>query len=337
MEKGSVAICFVQHAVRRARQQRLDVDLLLQRAGIAPQLLALPHARVPAASYSALWRVLTQAQDDEFFGQDARRMKPGSFALVCRSALTCKTLGPALQRAAHIFGLLLDDLAVSVETGADVALLQLQPRAGVEVRVFAHETMLMLLHGLACWLIGRRIPVQSASFAYPEPPYSDEYRSMYSTRLCFEQAFTTLRFDAAYLARPVVQTEAGAREFLLGTPANVILKYKNGNSLAARIRRRLRTLPACQWPEFDVLAAELRVSGATLRRRLQQDGQSYQAIRDQLRRDLAVDALLHSSHSVTQIALELGFAEPSAFYRAFKKWTRVRPAEYRRLRLPPSA
>lgn len=329
MEKGSVAICFVQHAVRPVIARHLDADALLRSAGIAPDLLRLPHARVSSASYSALWRAVAHALDDEFFGQDARRMKVGTFAMLCRSALQCRTLGQALQRAADFLDLILDDLGLQLEVENTVAVLRLQQRHAGAPRIFAHETMLILWHGLACWLVGRRIPVLATGFAYPEPAYSEEYRSMYSTQLRFEQAATSMRFDAAYLALPVLQTEATAHDFLPGAPANMILKYKNSGSIAAKIRRRLRLLPVRQWPEFDALAAEMHLTRSTLRRRLEQDGQSVQQIKDQLRRDLAIDDLLQSSKSVTQIALDLGFAEPSAFYRAFRKWTGARPAEYR--------
>ncbi len=331
MEKGSVAICFVQQAVQGVLARKLDAAPLLRGAGIAPDLLGLPHARVSAASYSALWRAVAQALDDEFFGQDARRMKVGSFAMLCQSVIHCKTLEQALRRALRFFDLILDDLGARLEVEAKVAVLGLHSRIeGTAPRIFAHETLLIMLHGLACWLVGRRIPVLSAGFAYAEPAYSEEYRSMYSSQLRFDEAYTSLRFDAAYLALPLIQDERSLQEFLRLAPANLVLKYKNSQSIASRIRRRLRALPAAHWPEFDALAGELHLAGSTLRRRLEQEGQSYQAIKDQLRRDLAIDYLLRSPKSVAGIALELGFAEPSAFYRAFRKWTGARPAEYRR-------
>ncbi|MCY1300503.1 putative HTH-type transcriptional regulator [compost metagenome] len=69
---------------------------------------------------------------------------------------------------------------------------------------------------------------------------------------------------------------------------------------------------------------------STLRRRLDEEGQSFRLIKDQLRRDMALEYLDRSSRSVSEIAEELGFAEPSALYRAFRKWTGVSLADHRR-------
>jgi AraC-like DNA-binding protein len=83
-------------------------------------------------------------------------------------------------------------------------------------------------------------------------------------------------------------------------------------------------------PDFEQLADEMNMAPATMRRRLQEEGESYQSIKDQLRRDLAISYLSHSSRSVAEIASELGFSERSAFHRAFRKWTGAAPGEFRR-------
>jgi AraC-like DNA-binding protein len=320
----------VERALQGVRERHLDADALLRRAGISPSLLRSPQARVSPANYSALWRLIAQELDDEFFGQDSRRMKMGSFAMLCHSVIHAKTLEQALWRTLRFFDLILDDIngAVACEKGLAKITLYERLQDGNH-RIFAHETLLIMLHGLICWLIGRRIPIISVGFAYPEPAYSAEYQSMYSKQLSFCEPNTTMTFKASYLVLPVIQNEHTVKDFLRIAPENVVLKYKNSNSLAAKIRRRLRALPLSKWSEFDVLAAELNLTRSTLRRRLNDEGQSYQSIRDQLRRDLAIDYLCHSSKSVAEIAIDLGFAEPSAFHRAFKKWTGARPAEYR--------
>lgn len=338
VEKGTISICFVDNALQGVRARNLDADELLRRVDISPNLLRLPQARVSATSYSKLWRLIAVTLDDEFFGQDSRRMKVGSFGMMCRLLVHCTDLRQALQRALGFFGLILDDLGCELSVRAGVASITMRERSHAGgPRVFAHETMLIMLHGVICWLIGRRVPILSVAFAYPEPDYSAEYQIMYSTQLSFSQPDTVITFDASYLDLPVIQNERSVVEFLRLAPENIILKYKNRNSVAAKIRKRLRALPLGIWPDFDTLASELHLSASTLHRRLDDEGQSYQSIKDEMRRDFAIDYLCHSPKSVAEISEILGFAEPSTFHRAFKKWTGARPAEYRRFAGAPEA
>jgi AraC-like DNA-binding protein len=333
-EPGTVAICFVTSALRAVLERRLDADTLLKQVGLSPALLQSPQARVSAQHYGALWRLVALTLDDEFFGQDSRRMKAGSFAMMCHAVLACKTLAQALDRSLRFYSLVLDDISGSlVRRGAEATLL-LSDRSAAPQREFAHEVLLILLHGVSCWLVGRRIPIQRAQFAYPEPAYSAEYCIMYSTNLEFRAPHTAMVFDASYLDLPIVQNERTVKEFLRIAPENILVKYKNGSSLGARIRRRLRQSLPGDLPEFEAVAREMSLTPATLRRRLHEDGTSFQAIKDQLRRDIAISHLSHSKRSTMDIGLELGFSERSAFHRAFKKWTGASPGEFRR-RLQP--
>ncbi len=338
-EPGTIAIHFVVAALESVRARRLDAEALLERVGLSASLLQVPQARVSAKHYGELWRLVAITLDDEFFGQDSRRMKSGSFAMLVHSVLGCKTLGQALERSLRFYGLILDDIAGSLVRGpaaegavlpGEAAVILRERQTGAAARTFAHEVLLMLLHGVACWLVGRRIPILRAHFSYPEPPHSLEYRLMYCTDLRFEMPFTSIVFEADYLDLPVVQNERSVKEFLRTAPENILVKYKNGSSMSARIRRRLRQLLPGEVPDFDTLAAELNMTTATLRRRLHEEGASYQGIKDQLRRDLAISYLSHSGRSVMDIALELGFSERSAFHRAFRKWTGASPGEFRR-------
>jgi AraC-like DNA-binding protein len=330
-EPGTIAICFVVAALQSARARNLDADELMAKVGLSPSLLQVPQARVSAKVYGALWRAIALALDDEFFGQDSRRMKAGSFAMLCHSVVACKTLGHALDRSLRFYALVLDDISGSSEHDAAEARIILHERvAGANQRVFAHELLLLLLYGVACWLVGRRIPILRTEFSYAEPAHSAEYRLMYSADLRFNRPNTLIAFEASYLDLPVVQNERSIKEFLRTAPESILLKYKNGSSLNARVRRRLRQCLPGEVPDFEGLADELNMTPATMRRRLHEEGESYQSIKDQLRRDLAISYLSHSSRSVMDIALELGFSERSAFHRAFRKWTGASPGEFRR-------
>ncbi|HTV96685.1 MAG TPA: AraC family transcriptional regulator [Steroidobacteraceae bacterium] len=330
-EPGTVAICFVAAALEAVRARQLDAEALLLKVGLSPALLDIPQARVSAKHYGKLWRLIAATLDDEFFGQDSRRMKAGSFAMLCHSVLACKTLGRALTRSLRFYGLILDDIAGTLERDAREARIVLEARnPGAARRTFGHEVLLLLLHGVACWLVGRRIPIKRAEFSYSEPGHSGEYRLMYCDDLSFDRPATAITFDASYLELPIVQDGRTVKEFLRTAPENIVTKYKNGSSVSARLRRRLRERLPGEVADLETLAAELNMTAATLRRRLHEEGTSYQDIKDRLRRDLAIRYLSHSNRSVMDIALELGFSERSAFHRAFQKWTGASPGVFRR-------
>ena len=330
MEKGTISILFVEAVLGGLRDKGFDADELLEQIGLSPSLLALPHARVSSDAYTMLLRLIAQVLDDEFFGQDARRMKVGSFAMMCHAVVHCRTLDRALKRVLRFFDLMLDDLRGTLSCDNGMVVLTLKEDPERPAGIFAHETLLMFVHRLACWLVNRRIPIQWASFRYGQPPQAAEYPLMFTSDLRFGQANTAIAFEYKYLTLPVVRTTQSLKEFLTVAPENLLVQYKDSNSLAAQIQRRLRDLPPAEWPGFDEIADDMRTSASTLRRRMEAEGQSYQAIKDHLRRDMAINLLSDSAMSVMDIAAELGFAETSAFHRAFKNWTGANPGEYRR-------
>ena len=72
------------------------------------------------------------------------------------------------------------------------------------------------------------------------------------------------------------------------------------------------------------------MSASTVQRRLATEGTSFQALKDELRRDLAIVRLNTSQVALATLADELGFADSAAFQRAFKGWTGSAPGTYRR-------
>ena len=349
MEKNSVSIHFVQSALNSIKNKDIDINNILIECGIESSLLSLENSRVSAAQFGHLWLVVARYIDDEFFGQDSHQMKVGSFAMLCNMLVHYKTLKSALICMLRFFNLLLDDFHSALVVDGQYSYIRITQKNSLnnslsnqlealdlshqelttQPRIFGHETLLILQHGIVCWLVGRRIPVLLAGFAYPKPSYSDEYKLMYSADLQFDQAYTSLKFESNYLQLLLVQSEQTVREFLKHAPTNIVLKYKNISSFSATIRKTLRETPIQDWPDFDSFAFSLNMTRSTLRRRLGEEGQPFQTIKDHLRRDMAMTLLSHSDTSMMDIATELGFAEPSAFHRAFKKWTNSTPNTYR--------
>ena len=328
MEKGTISMDFVAEALLVARQRGLDIAALVAGTGLSPELLAIPQARVSPEQYGALWHALADALNDEFFGMDSHPMRRGSFAILCHALLDCPTVGRAIERALRFFALVLDDLSGQLRVDGARAEVVLADR-GPPGRLFAHGTLFVVLYGVACWLGGRRLPLMEVNFCQPSPPNLAEYRLVFGNTLHFGAAASALALDARLLGLPVIRDAAALRVFLRQAPANFLVKYRSQAGDVARIRGLLSERPLAEWPSFEALAGALHTTPSTLRRRLEREGSSFQVIKDDLRRDMAIDLLCNSTRSVDDIGFALGFSEHSAFYRAFRRWTGASPGEYR--------
>jgi AraC-like DNA-binding protein len=87
---------------------------------------------------------------------------------------------------------------------------------------------------------------------------------------------------------------------------------------------------ARELPSLRSTAEVLYVSERTLQRRLAGTGLSFSGLVDGVRRDLALKHIGDAGLSISEIAYLLHFADSTAFYRAFKRWTSEAPAQYRR-------
>jgi len=322
----TVSAAFVASAVSRldaAARKRV-----LAACAIAPQVLTTTGARVPAASFGALWLAVAKELDDEFFGLDSRRMKVGSFALLCRALLNHASVGGALREAQRGFALFLDDVRVElVEEGPRARLLlhnRIQP---LDARRFADEALLVMLHGLLCWLAGRRIALRATAMAWPRPAHAAEYRRMFGTALQFDAPLTSVEFDAGVLRARCAPSAASLREFLRDAPQSVFLKQVSEPAWSERVRRRLRR--GADWPPAELVAAEWGVSAVTLRRKLAAEGTSWQRVVDEVRHALALRLLGDRSRSIEQVAASLGYGDARSLHRAFRKWTGAAPGAHR--------
>jgi AraC-like DNA-binding protein len=314
---SGVSIHFVKELVARC-----DAAPLLRAAGIDPAA-----NRVTAQSYAALMRGVAAALDDEFFGRDSRRMKLGSFAMLGHAVIGCRTLQRALARAIRFYGLMLDDTAGGLVERE--GLIWIEFRSKPEVDLFAHENLLLFLHRLACWLVNRRIPVSALGFAFPRPAHAGEYKLIFSAEAVFDQDRSFLAIDQRHAPLPVVRGEAALKEFLALAPENLFVRYRPSHGTAHLVRLHLAAMPLPDWPDFDRLARSLGMSASTLHRRLAAEDSHFQEIKDQIRRERAISLLRQSGRSIMAIAEDLGFAEPSAFHRAFRKWTGRAPGQFR--------
>ncbi|XYI34868.1 AraC family transcriptional regulator [Cupriavidus oxalaticus] len=326
----TVPVIFLNGLLAGLRARGHDCRGLLADAGIDPSLLELAGARVTATQYAQVFRLAIERFGDEGLGFLSRPLKPGSFALIAREALSAQTLDLAIRRAARAFGLLQDDVAADLRQDGERAGLVFRfitPAVGQQL--FFHELLVRVFWRLLAWMAGGRLPATRFDFAFGCPPYAGSYGKIFPAQLAFDEPLTAFWFDASWLRHPVRRDEAALRAFLAEVQANLLVPRRVDDVVSARVRACLqRSQPA--WPDLAATAGSLHVSTATLQRKLALEGTSFQALKDDLRRDLAIVRLNTSKVSLAELAQELGFTDSAAFQRAFKGWTGTAPGAYRR-------
>jgi AraC-like DNA-binding protein len=333
---ATVAAGFVSGLVSGMAARGLDPAPLLRAAGVPPSTLFDRAARVPIAAYAALYNAVVREMGDEGFGLFAAPLRPGSFEFLCRGVVASPTLGEALERAARFLAVVLPDLQVRIVRSAEVARIEivearrLRAKAADPCRVFAFEWLLRLLHGLACWLAGRGLALDEVRFPYPAPAHAADYTLVYTERSLFGTGTTLVAsLQDALLDLPVRRDEADLAAFLEGAPGKISVLYRRDREVVRTVRELLaKDLGAA--PTLEEAARALHLSPRTLHRRLHEEGSSFRAVKDALRRELALQRLEKSRESVASIAAALGYSEPSAFFRAFQGWTGEAPSAYRR-------
>jgi AraC-like DNA-binding protein len=336
--QSTVAMGFVTGMLAGLARRQVDPTPLLAATEID---IADTASRIPIDRYAALYNRLNRELDDEGFGLFTQPMRVGSFEFLCRSCLSAPTLAEALNRASRFLRIVLPDLAVSVRRAQGQAELvitesrKLADSPDDSGRVFAFEWLLRLLHGLSCWLAGRGIGLDSVIFPYRKPAHFADYSLIFTEDSRFAPTVPggtgtlVASFNANFLELPIRRDEAALSSFLEGAPGKITSLYRRDREMVIRVRDLLRAaLPDTL--SLDDIADRLYLSPRTIHRRLEEEGSSFRGIKDALRRDMALARLTKTRDSIAQVAADLGYADTSAFYRAFVEWTGMAPVHYRR-------
>lgn len=332
----TVPIDFVRQLLDRPNLDDHARRACLAHAGIPVDLLASRQARATTDQFAALYRLVAARVQDESPGMFSRPLRPGTLKFLSLSVVQARTLVVALHRLTQFFRLVLDDLHFELVSTQDQVSVMLLPQTdAVREQRFTQEVMLKLVHGIASWLAGRKLPLAGVDLAFGPPPYASDYVYLYPGPAQFHQSHTAIHFDRHWLEGPVRQHAGTIREFLSRAPADWMFVSFAERIVSHRVRELLDKRLASA-TRIDEVAKALLMSTRTLARRLDEEGTSFQLIKDELRRDVAIQLLAQTTLPPAEVGARTGFEDPTTFYRAFKRWTGCSPGVYRRTRDAPS-
>lgn len=301
----------------------------LSRAGIPADLLESRQARVTTDQFTALYRIMIIALNDESPGMFKQPLKRGTLKFLALGVVQCHNLVAALKHFCQYFRVVLDDLHFELKLTQCTVSVLLRPRsAEVAGNRFAQEVLLMLVQGMVSWLAGHKMPIVRLDLAYPVPGHASEYVLFFPGPAQFNQQVTAIHFDRNLLSSPVRQHPSTVQDFLAGAPKDWMFVSFAERIVSHHVREHLES-QLTEDTTIQRVAADLLMSTRTLARRLHEEGTSFQAIKNELRRDVAIQLLTQTELPTAIISARIGFHDDTSFYRAFHRWTGSSPGVYR--------
>ncbi|MFV2004267.1 MAG: AraC family transcriptional regulator [Gammaproteobacteria bacterium] len=307
----------------------INPEPLYKKAGIAPELMRNPNARISIHNVDMLWQLAAEVIEDPCFAvKMAEFWHPSQIGALGYAWLASSTLRRALNRAVRYIHVVTEDLNLEVaDTPAG-----LKVSVDLEDSVFTlpqhHDLVLTILMHMCRFNYGEELVATEIKLAHPEPECSDKLTDYFRSEVQFDAEQSSLTIARADADRVL----ASANKQIALVHDEMLMKYlieiKQGDIVQQVKSIILDNLPDGQITD-KLVASELNLSERSMQRRLQEHQTTFRYLLDSVREMVAKQYIENPMNRMGDIAFLLGFSEQSAFSRAFKKWTGKSPIQYR--------
>lgn len=308
-----------------------DAEAVFRAAGLDPAQLQDPNARYPVSAMRRLWAQSVAASGDPCFGLTAAQLwHPTTWHALGYAWMASATLEQAFERLARYARVVSTAVVCQLERrGDEVFVFRLSPCAGApQVHPTVHEAAIGTLVHMCRVSSGRDLTPRGVWLARSEPPCGQRIRDYFRSPVTFDAPVSGIALDLTRVRARL----ATANAELAQANEHIVREYLSRldrTAVAMRVKARMvERLPSGEVSETSIAEA-LNISQRTLQRKLREEGTSYKQLLEETRRELALQYLDNSQLSINEITYLLGFAEPSTFSRAFKRWEGISPGQYR--------
>lgn len=320
---------WVNTVMAAARQLDVDTDALLAAAGIPVQ--SLQWERWPIDYITRLWCAAERCSGDPSFGlKVGARVSAAGIGAVGYALQSAATLRDAIATVQKYQRLISDGGRFQMLAGEAATWVVYHPRQG-ELAFSPHqiEAVLAAVVTAAGWVTGTKLRPGQVQFSQARLGPLRGYRDVFACPIEFEQAFSGIRIDNARLDQPLSQADPQFAQVHEQYAAARLATLDMSRVSASDLRQWLTIHIGPRVPRRAQAAYALGISERTLARRLGEQGQTFERLLDDVRREMALQAIANPERAIADIAQSLGFAESSTFYRAFYRWTGMPPARWR--------
>ena len=170
----------------------------------------------------------------------------------------------------------------------------------------------------------------SATFREPALENLVELHRFFGQNLAFNQPLNSFEVEAALLDIPLNDSDPRLLQIIREQADEHLKSYTESASVEAQLRLMIMKDLEFGPPKAENIAKEMGMSLSTFKRFLAKQNLGFRALRDTVIRELATRALAETNVNISQVAMQMGYSEVSAFNHAFLRLVGQSPSEYRR-------
>lgn len=300
-------------------QRSIDLDELLQRAGVDLSTARHHDLAYVCDLFSRVWSLAVKETGDTSLGLTKPLHPLHSFGLVAHLLISSPDLLTAITALARVSGMLSPTFSMGVTREGGMCTVTITVLPGkLPVPMQRYDAIATTILEGTRWITGRSVAPKTLFHPYPAPDGSQRWEQAFGCRVAFGASSFRMVFDEKDMSLPI-PTADPAMAALCERMSNQTAQEQTGH-FTAKVRQVLSKNLAKGDPRREHVAEVLCLSERTLQRRLSEEGTNFAELVDKLRQELAERLLAQGHLSTTEIAFELGFSDPSNFYRACKRW-----------------
>lgn len=331
------SVLFVHALIEALERSGVTRERFLQAAPIDPAMLEGTEGRLKTATFDAVLETALSLTGDDAFGlRMADMVNPGTYNLSMHLTAHASTMRQGIESLQRFYRLLTDRpfwrFVEDDRTGTIVFDAGRDDSLGRRFR--CELTISNFYRMLTAFVPGSR--AKMVAFDYPAPAYRAEYTRVFHGMERFDQEFTGIVFDRKLLDVAQIHHDHELHATIVSR-AEKRISQMPGATYTERVRRHVLDGGPQTRHDMPSVARALGMSARSLRRRLEGEGSSFREVADAALGALARRLVAEEGRPIEDVAYAMGFSHPSAFHRAFKRWTGATPAEARAARSARSA
>ncbi len=334
MPEATFSIAIARDILHYVTAQGIAADRLTAAARLNPTWLADPDRQISGEVLKHLWRAAVEQTGDRDLGLHiGEAFDLSVIGIVGYVLLNCQTYRQVLEKLSQYTRLFSQGIAIHHRVTAGWAQCDFEIVGNVENYLLSEprhpiESTFAALMNATQQLTGQALLTRSVLFEHSSPPTQAEHQRIFQVPVQFSQSVNRIVFEPVCLAWPV-RSANNSLLSLFERHADTLLSAQNQPYTQQVIAAIAQSLQG-EVPLIEAIAHQLALSVRQLQRELQRENTTYQQLLEDTRKALALQHLQNLETSIHDVAFLLGFSEPSAFHRAFKRWMGQTPNRYRK-------